>query len=240
MPGFTDSVSRKNFKSESVLRATELGVILSRSSSASDIAAASATVTGVDNVSHNEPHHEYSAFPQRVVDSDLPALHSAVDGIPLSDLPLHHVHMHLEHDLNSTSHSALVHAAVGRCNNSQGGDNVSPSNTPVASTGPGMRTSETSRHAFVTSPSNISVPNSVSSPSNVDDSHMSREERIRQRRMLRNRESAARSRDKRKFRNAELEASIKNLAGKAEKYRLLQSELSDLLEEMAQAKKPSL
>jgi hypothetical protein len=66
-------------------------------------------------------------------------------------------------------------------------------------------------------------------PPQSDDAHLTPEERTRQRRMLRNRESAARSRDKRKYRNIALESSIANFKTTSENLQHLHAELTKLL-----------
>jgi Basic region leucine zipper len=66
-------------------------------------------------------------------------------------------------------------------------------------------------------------------PSQSDDAHLTPEERTRQRRMLRNRESAARSRDKRKYRNFALESSIAKFKATSENLQHLHAELTKLL-----------
>lgn len=72
-----------------------------------------------------------------------------------------------------------------------------------------------------------SLPPAPDPQASVDgDAHLTQEEKTRQRRMLRNRESAARSRDKRKQRNATLEASIAKLKGRAQTLDSLYEELA--------------
>jgi hypothetical protein len=58
-----------------------------------------------------------------------------------------------------------------------------------------------------------------------DEAHLAHDERSKERRMLRNRESAARSRDKRKSRNASLESSIATLCQRSDNLESLQGEL---------------
>jgi hypothetical protein len=77
-----------------------------------------------------------------------------------------------------------------------------------------------------TSPNNANVNQSLSQS---DDGHLTPEERTKQRRMLRNRESAARSRDKRKHRNLELESSIAKLKASSENMQYLHAELTKLI-----------
>jgi hypothetical protein len=75
----------------------------------------------------------------------------------------------------------------------------------------------------------------------TDDGHLTSEERTKQRRMLRNRESAARSREKRKHRNMELESSIAKLKASSDNMQYLHAELTKLIGTMkAVVKKPKL
>jgi Basic region leucine zipper len=79
-------------------------------------------------------------------------------------------------------------------------------------------------------PSNLCFPSGgARSPSPTLEPILAPDEQARQKRMLRNRESAARSRERRKNKNCQLAATISRLRGRSESVQTLNSELTRLL-----------
>lgn len=155
--------------------------------------------------------------------------------MPPPNMPENHVQVRVEHTLNSSPHASTLHPPVTQCNNHPAPDMSTVSDGRVAGSQPSLHSSP--------SPPHVSLPTRASPVSHhssivrqiVEDPQLTPEERTRQRRMLRNRESAARSRDKRKFRNAQLETSIGSLSVHLELLQQLQGELSEMVSTMTAA-----
>lgn len=78
----------------------------------------------------------------------------------------------------------------------------------------------------------LSSPSMSPTPSSPSSLAMTAEERTKQKRMLRNRESAARSRDKQKTRNLHLQSSIKAMEKRRDAVEDLVDQVGDVVAEM--------